>query len=71
MLVSDIIRNSRLQKVVVTDTIFLPPDMRDSKIEVISVCWLIAEAIRRIHEGRSVSALFQAEGPRQGSLIKL
>jgi len=66
---SDIIRRSPLSKVVVTDTIFLPPDMRDGKIQVISVSWLIAEAIRRIHEGSSVSALFQAARLRQESLI--
>jgi ribose-phosphate pyrophosphokinase len=65
----DIIRDSPLEKVVVTDTIFLPPDMRDGKIHVISVSWLIAEAIRRIHEGSSVSALFQAARLRQESLI--
>jgi ribose-phosphate pyrophosphokinase len=68
---TEIIRDSPLSRVVVTDTIFLPPDMRDGKIQVISVSWLIAEAIRRIHEGRSVSALFQAARLRQESLIKL
>jgi ribose-phosphate pyrophosphokinase len=65
----EIIRRSPLSKVVVTDTIFLPPDKRDGKIHVISVSWLVAEAIRRIHEGSSVSALFQAARLRQESLI--
>jgi ribose-phosphate pyrophosphokinase len=31
---------------------------RDPKLEVISVAPALAEAIRRIHEGESVSALF-------------
>ena len=31
---------------------------RDAKLEVISVAPALAEAIRRIHEGESVSALF-------------
>lgn len=65
----DIIRESPLSKVVVTDTIFLPPVMRDDKIQVITVAGLIAEAIRRIHEGSSVSALFQMPRPRQEPLI--
>jgi ribose-phosphate pyrophosphokinase len=63
------IRDSPLERVVVTDTIHLPGDMRDGKIQVISVSWLIAEAIRRIHEGSSISALFQAARFRQETLI--
>lgn len=64
-----IIRASPLERVVVTNTILVPPQMRDGKIEVISVAGLIAEAIRRIHEGSSVSALFQASRFRQELLI--
>jgi ribose-phosphate pyrophosphokinase len=45
-------------EVVVTDTIPLPPEKRDPKITVLSVAKLIAEAIARIHDGRSVSAMF-------------
>jgi ribose-phosphate pyrophosphokinase len=45
-------------EVVVTDTLPLPPEKRDPKITVLSVAKLLAEAIARIHDGRSVSAMF-------------
>src|SRR5579872_1348401 len=59
------IRNSALERVVVTNTILVPPEDRDAKIHVVSVAGIIGEAIRRIHEGRSVSALFTTERIRQ------
>ena len=45
----------------VTDTIPLPPAKRSPKIKVLSVAPLIGEAIRRIHRGESVGALFSSE----------
>lgn len=64
------IHNSSLERVVVTNTVPIPRECMDEKIEVIDVAWLIAQAIRRIHEGSSVSALFQAAPfPRQETLI--
>lgn len=65
----EIIRDSLLDRVVVTDTIYIPPESLDGKFEIVSVSWLIAEAIRRIHEGSSISALFQAARFRQEMLI--
>jgi len=65
----DLIRLSNLAGVVVTDTIPVPVENRNGKIRVLSVSWLIAEAIKRIHEGRSISALFQAQRFRQELLI--
>ena len=47
---------SRLERLLVTDTI--PIAATSAKIEVLSVAPLLAEAITRIHDGRSVSALF-------------
>ncbi len=47
---------SRLDRLLVTDTI--PAPAASAKIEVLSVAPLLAEAITRIHDGRSVSALF-------------
>ena len=49
-----------LDEIVVTDTIPLRAEVRDrlSNLTVLSVSDLIGEAIRRIHEHRSVSALF-------------
>ena len=54
------ISESRLERVVVTDTIPLAPAAKAcGKIEVISVAPLIAEAIKRIHGNDSVSSLFE------------
>lgn len=65
----ELIHTSLLNRVVVTNTIQIPPECRDSKIVELDVSFLIGEAIRRIHEGMSISALFQAERFRQESLI--
>ncbi len=53
------LENSVIEKVVITDTIPLPPDYVSTKIEVLSVAPLLAAAIRCIHSDRSVSELFQ------------
>lgn len=47
-----------VEKVIVTDSILMPEDKKTDIIEIISVAQLVAEAIRRIHENRSVSPLF-------------
>lgn len=53
------IEDSWIEKVIVTDTIPQPTDQKPSnKIEVLSTADLFASAIARIHDGRSVSALF-------------
>jgi len=48
-----------IRKVVVTDSVAIPPDKRMPKIEVLSVAPLFAQAIKRIHTGESVSAMFE------------
>jgi len=50
--------SSRIQEVVVTNTIPLAPEKLIEKITVISVAPLVAEAVRRIHQDTSVSELF-------------
>jgi hypothetical protein len=45
----------------VTDSIPLPAAKRLPKITVLSVAPLIGEAIKRIHRGESVGALFSSE----------
>ena len=52
------INNSVIKEVVVTDSIEVPEEKTGGKIVQISVDQLMAEAIRRIHENRSVSPLF-------------
>jgi ribose-phosphate pyrophosphokinase len=57
----DRISSSSLVEVVVTDTIPLPADKHIPRIKVLSVAPLIGEAIKRIHRGESVGALFSSE----------
>ncbi len=57
----DRIRASSLREVVVTDSIPLPPAKRIKQITTLSVAPLIGEAIKRIHRGESVGALFSSE----------
>jgi len=52
------IQSSPIKELVVTDTIPLREEKKVSKIKVLSVAPLLGEAIRRIHEDRSVSSLF-------------
>jgi ribose-phosphate pyrophosphokinase len=47
-----------IKELVITDTVPLTEDKVNSKIKVISIAPLLGEAIRRIHEGRSVGELF-------------
>ena len=55
----DRIRDSPILEMFVTDTIPLPEHKKLDKITVVSVAPLLAEAIRRIHSGGSVGALFR------------
>ena len=52
------IRDAFVEKVIVTDTVPLRPEQVHEKIEVLSTADILASAIARIHDGRSVSALF-------------
>ena len=54
----DLIHRSPIDKVLVTDTLPLPQDGPTTKIEVVSVAPLLAEAVTRIHKDLSISALF-------------
>jgi ribose-phosphate pyrophosphokinase len=57
----DRLRKSDITEVVLTDTIPLSPSRRLPQIKVLSVAPLIGEAIRRIHRGESVGALFSSD----------
>ncbi len=48
-----------LKELVITDTMPLEDRKRHPKITVVPIAPLVGEAIRRIHEGRSVGALFR------------
>lgn len=53
------IKNSSIEKMVVTDSILLPEEKQLDKIERVSVGPLMGHAIKRIHENRPVSPLFE------------
>ena len=55
------IRASTLKEVILTDSIPLPASKRIAKIKTFSIAPLIGEAIKRIHRGESVGALFSSE----------
>jgi ribose-phosphate pyrophosphokinase len=60
---------SNLAEVVVTDTIPLAPEKRIPRIKTLSIAPLIGEAIRRIHRGESVGALFGAESAQTQEML--
>jgi ribose-phosphate pyrophosphokinase len=47
-----------IKEIVVTDTITLPPGKRLPNMSVLSVAPMLAEVIKRAHEGRSVGEIF-------------
>lgn len=57
----DRIKNSHISRVVITDTVPLPPEKQIDKIETVSVAKTFADAIRAVFEEGSVSAIFGGE----------
>ena len=57
----DRLKNSSLTRVVITDTVPLPPDKCIDKIEVLSVAGVVADAIHAVFEDTSVSEIFGGE----------
>ncbi|WP_273341145.1 ribose-phosphate diphosphokinase [Alloiococcus otitis] len=55
------IEDSPIQKMVVTDSIYLPEEKKSDKLEIVSVGELVGHAIKRIHENRPVSPLFEKQ----------
>jgi ribose-phosphate pyrophosphokinase len=49
---------SDITEIVTTDSVPIPPEKRLPNMKVLSIAPLLAEAIRRIHVGQSVSVLF-------------
>lgn len=52
------IEKSAIDELIVLDTIQLPEEKKISKIKMVSVAPIFADAINRVHEGMSVSKLF-------------
>lgn len=53
------LKAANLQRVVVTDTITIPEEKKLDNMSIITVGSIFGEAIKRIHAGESVSALFE------------
>ena len=49
---------SNIKKIIVTDTIAIPKEKHIEKMKIVSVGNVFGEAVNRIHNGESVSALF-------------
>ena len=52
------LKESPISRIVVVNTVSVPEPKRLEKIEVLSVATVFAKAIKRIHTGESVGALF-------------
>lgn len=50
-----------IREIVTTNTVPIPPDKRLPNMTILSIAPLLAETIRRIHNGESVSSLFTEE----------
>ncbi|HUR17391.1 MAG TPA: ribose-phosphate pyrophosphokinase [Acidimicrobiales bacterium] len=57
----DKLKNSVISRIIVTDTLPLPPEKHIDKIEVLSVAGIIADAIDAVFEDASVSEIFGGE----------
>jgi len=55
----ELIEKSAMKEILFLDTIPLPEKAKNGKIGTISVAYIFSEAIERIHEEMSISALFQ------------
>ncbi|QQS26452.1 MAG: ribose-phosphate diphosphokinase [Actinomycetota bacterium] len=57
----DRLKNSRIDRVVLTNTVPLPPEKQIDKIEVLSVAKIIADALAAVFDDSSVSEIFGGE----------
>ena len=55
----DQLKNSVIKKLIVTDTVPIPDSKKLDNMEIVTVANVFGEAIRRVYEGESVSALFE------------
>jgi ribose-phosphate pyrophosphokinase len=57
----DILKNSRISEVVVTNTLPIPPERQFDKLTVLSIAPLIARAINEVFSDGSVTSLFDGQ----------
>ena len=53
------LNGSSIKKVIITDTISISEDKKIDKLKIVSVSKIFGEAVNRVHNGESVSALFE------------
>ena len=58
---TELLQNSPLDKVIVTNTLPIPPEKGFEKLSVVSVGQVIADAIRAVFEDESVSEIFEGD----------
>jgi ribose-phosphate pyrophosphokinase len=57
----DLLKNSPISEVIVTNTLPIPPDRRFDKLTVLSIAPLIARAINEVFSDGSVTSLFDGQ----------
>ena len=57
----DRLKNSKIDRIVLTNTLPLPPEKQIDKIEVLSIAPLIADALNAVFDDTSVSEIFGGE----------
>ena len=53
------LNTANLKRIILTDTISIPPEKRLDQMKIVSVANIFGEAVNRVHNGESVSALFE------------
>ena len=53
------IKDSAISKLIVTDTLSIPENKKLDNMQIVTVSEVFAEAIKRVFDGKSVSALFE------------
>ena len=53
------LKTARIKRIIITDTISIPPEKRLDQMKIVSVANIFGEAVNRVHNGESVSALFE------------
>ena len=55
------LKDAPIDSIVVTDSIPIPEENRLPNMKILSVAPILAEAIKRIHQHKSISAIFGAD----------
>ena len=55
----DRLKKSKINKIIITDTISIPKHKLFNKLKIMSVSGIFGQAVNRVHNGESVSALFE------------